>query len=269
MVLPLATTLNPDSYTSIHTTLAPSDYATLGSRLPTLLSQLLSGLTASGTIHFLDVSDIAQSLLSELKLAGFHVLPNPLDQGTVIAQKPTYSTSASFSLKQRGTSTSASVPLSSRKKTDSASKKALWTLSAPTSSMIDADALLTVEDKARPIPTCEPVNSAVPRRKKACKGCTCGLAELEEEELKRSNVVMLDGSIDGKAVEVTQDERERLIMAAKSAPKATSSCGSCFLGDAFRCADCPYRGEFAFNFKRIESFCLQYCCCRLACLQTG
>ena len=113
--------------------------------------------------------------------------------------------------------------------------------------MIDADALLTAEDKARPIPTCDPVNPAAPRRKKACKGCTCGLAELEEEEFKRSNVVMLDGSIDGKAIEVTQSERERLIMAAKSAPKATSSCGSCFLGDAFRCADCPYRGLPAFK----------------------
>lgn len=129
-----------------------------------------------------------------------------------------------------------------------ASKKALWSLtSAPSSTPpLTPDQLLTEADKARPA-GCEPVSKlgSGPRRKKACKNCTCGLAELEEEELRQSKVVMLDGTVDGEAKEVGGAEKERLVEAARRAPKATSSCGSCFLGDAFRCASCPYLGELS------------------------
>jgi hypothetical protein len=94
------------------------------------------------------------------------------------------------------------------------------------------------------VPTCEPVNASAPRRKKACKGCTCGLLELEAEEIKGGKVVVIDGTEGGSAVEVAQSEKDRLLTAAQNAPKATSSCGSCYLGDAFRCASCPYLGGF-------------------------
>lgn len=247
----LAITLGPDSYSSIHITLNRSDYETLAPHLSSLLSQLLLGLTPLGTLRLLNVADTIQEVLSELKLAGFNVPSSSSEQGMVHAQKPSYSPSASLSLAKKVTAASG-LPLLSRKKTDLAGKKALWSLNTPASSIIDAEALLTAEDKARPIPLCEPVTSATPRRKKACKGCTCGLAELEEEERKNSNVVVLDGSINGEAREMTQSERDRLIQAAKAAPKATSSCGSCFLGDAFRCEDCPYRGKRLFSILIIS-----------------
>jgi hypothetical protein len=123
-------------------------------------------------------------------------------------------------------------------------KAAIWSFTSPSTPTIDPSSLLQASDLARPVPTCEPVTSGVPKRKKACKGCTCGLAELEAEEAKKSKVVMLSGQVDGEAVVVSQDEKLRLLEAAKMASKATSSCGSCFLGDAFRCASCPYLGGY-------------------------
>jgi hypothetical protein len=219
--------------------------------LSDLLSQLLSGLSPLGMLHFLHLSSKLQTLRSEIILGGFTVLS--ANDGLITAQKPGYVPGTSFSLKTK---------YLNRTKTDPAAKKALWTSSTPSGPMIDAESLLTPADKARPVPTCEPVSASAPRRKKACKGCTCGLSELEEEEQKTSKIVLLDGSIDGEARVVAQDEKQRLINAAKAAPKATSSCGSCFLGDAFRCAGCPYLGIFyPFGFfSRTD-----YISCRSAC----
>jgi hypothetical protein len=206
-----------------------------------LLSQVLSGLIPLGTLHLLNLSTGLLTFPSELTLAGFNVLSALPDEGTIIAQKPAHSSGASLALKIKSAT---AAPLS-RRPVDperKSSKKALWTLSSPSTPSIDPESLLTSADRERPVPTCEPFNANAPRRKKACKNCSCGLAEFEQEELNQSKIVMLDGSIDGSTVEVAQDERERLIKAAKAAPKATSSCGSCFLGDAFRCASCPYLG---------------------------
>lgn len=237
-----ATTLEPSSYDSVHITLAPSDYQGLTQKLPQLLSQLLTGLTPLGTLHLINLTSAVRTLPSELTLAGFNVLSALPDEGTIIAQKPQHVASTSVPLKSRQPGA-----LLNRKKTDPAKKQALWALSSPSTPKIDPEALLTAEDKTRLTPACEPVRSSAPRRKKACKSCSCGLAELEEEERKLGKVVLLDGSQDGTAKEVSQDEKERLIIAAKAAPKATSSCGSCFLGDAFRCAGCPYLGLPAFK----------------------
>lgn len=240
-----ATTLVPSSYLSIYIVLTPSEYSSLLPNLQSLLSQLRDGLTPLGTLHLLNLSTSLLNFPQELTLAGFTILES-IGEGfdaQVIAQRPAHPTSIALP----ASPSSGAVPL--RRKADPArqsSKKALWALSSPSTPTIDAEALLTPADRARPVPTCEPVTANAPRRKKACKNCSCGLAEVEAEEVKTANVVLLDA--DG-AVEVGsgEAEKERLIAAAKAASKATSSCGSCFLGDAFRCAGCPYTGLPAFN----------------------
>jgi len=57
---------------------------------------------------------------------------------------------------------------------------------------------------------------------KTCKNCTCGRAELEAQ-----------------GGEVT---KKKLTLDMLESPGLESSCGSCGLGDAFRCSGCPYRG---------------------------
>jgi len=96
----------------------------------------------------------------------------------------------------------------------------VWTLSAMDAldddvELLDSDELLDEEDLKIPDPSSLKVCGTTGKRK-ACKNCSCGLAE----ELMADN------------------------------PKPTqpkSSCGSCYLGDAFRCASCPYLGMPAFK----------------------
>ncbi|KAJ6516174.1 cytokine-induced anti-apoptosis inhibitor 1, Fe-S biogenesis-domain-containing protein [Mycena sanguinolenta] len=233
-----ATTLEPSFYSSVHITLTGTEYELS----PSLLQQLRETLQPLGTLHLHNLSTDTTPFSSDLKLAGFTILST---DGMLLAQKPAHAAAASLPLKPN-TTAPAMVPLN-RKKTDPATKKALWALTAPTAPPIDAEALLTAADRARPVPTCEPAVEGVPRRKRACKNCSCGLRELEEEEARTAKVVLLDGAQDGEAKEVSQDEKARLVKAAQAASKATSSCGSCFLGDAFRCASCPYLGLPAFK----------------------
>ncbi|XP_045766679.1 anamorsin homolog [Maniola jurtina] len=79
--------------------------------------------------------------------------------------------------------------------------------------IIDSDVLLDEDDLKKPDQQSLRVCATTGKRK-ACADCSCGLAE----ELRGET---------------------------KDTPK--SSCGSCYLGDAFRCATCPYLGMPAFK----------------------
>ncbi|PWZ40647.1 Anamorsin [Zea mays] len=96
------------------------------------------------------------------------------------------------------------------------------------SDLIDEDSLLTEEDLKKPqLPVGRAPKSVnldqllgdceVGAAKKACKNCTCGRAEAEEKVGK-------------------------LELTAEQINNPQSACGSCGLGDAFRCGTCPYRG---------------------------
>lgn len=96
--------------------------------------------------------------------------------------------------------------------------------SALITDMVDEDSLIQPADFTKPTGyDCGPQTA----KKRACKNCTCGLAK-EEEEVRKE-----------------QAETKRITVDTLGA--TNSSCGSCSLGDAFRCPGCPYRGLPAFK----------------------
>ncbi|KAH8786177.1 Fe-S cluster assembly protein dre2 [Hyaloscypha finlandica] len=107
--------------------------------------------------------------------------------------------------------------------------------------LIDEDTLLTEEDLKRPVnipPECAP---RVGKRRRACKDCTCGLAEkiAAEDAAKRSNA-----EAQLKTLKLGVDDLAEVDFTVQG---KVGSCGNCSLGDAFRCDGCPYIGMPAFK----------------------
>ncbi|EGG23739.1 hypothetical protein DFA_05873 [Cavenderia fasciculata] len=99
--------------------------------------------------------------------------------------------------------------------------------SAGENDVIDENDLLSEQDKSlKPKTTLDDCEVGA-KGKKACKNCTCGRAEMED------------------AGEVK--EKPKLTKEMIENPGVGSDCGSCSLGDAFRCKGCPYRGLPAFK----------------------
>ncbi|EDW63658.1 anamorsin homolog [Drosophila virilis] len=164
--------------------------------------KLLHMLKPSGILHLFAYIGPAGSLLQEIKLSGFINCREDAVANTLTAEKPGYETGSS-------------ARLSFAKKTSSVN---VWKISGDDEELIDEEELLDEEDKQKPDPAGLRVCSTTGKRK-ACKNCSCGLAEeLESEKTTKT---------------VTEN--------------AKSSCGNCYLGDAFRCSTCPYLGMPAFK----------------------
>lgn len=87
-------------------------------------------------------------------------------------------------------------------------------------------------------PECRPKAG---KRRRACKDCTCGLSKkIENEEAgKRADA---DKALD--SMKLGQDDLAEVDFTVQG---KVGSCGSCALGDAFRCDGCPYIGLPAFK----------------------
>lgn len=82
-------------------------------------------------------------------------------------------------------------------------------------------------------PECQPKAG---KRRRACKDCSCGLAErlAAEDEAKRAAA---DEKL--KSVKLAVDDLAEIDFTVQG---KVGSCGNCALGDAFRCDGCPYVG---------------------------
>ncbi|KAL3230768.1 Fe-S cluster assembly protein DRE2 [Nakaseomyces bracarensis] len=105
---------------------------------------------------------------------------------------------------------------------------------------LDEDELLDEEDAKNlgsiTMITC---GKSKTKKKKACKDCTCGIKEMEEEEI--DNIRNQQDNI----VKFTEEELTEIDFTIEG--KKVGGCGSCSLGDAFRCTGCPYLGLPAFK----------------------
>lgn len=102
--------------------------------------------------------------------------------------------------------------------------------------LIDEDELMTEEDLNRPVqmpPECKPEPG---KKRRACKDCTCGLAERMEAQDKARRA---KADKDLNTLKLKSEDLNELDFTVQG---KTGSCGSCSLGDAFRCSDCPYIG---------------------------
>ena len=99
---------------------------------------------------------------------------------------------------------------------------------------IDEDALLTEKDKAKPTTAEGGDGVGCPPTRKPCKDCTCG--RKEEEEMKENNATPAKSAV--VKMDLENDPNDETFK---------SACGNCALGDAFRCAGCPYLGQPAFK----------------------
>jgi len=156
------------------------------------------------------------ALKRDLLLAGFVVSEGAdgsidgLGPLVVKGRKPVWETGSSFKLKKKVVEKPTNVV-----KDDIPDFKVQ--LVDDLDDLIDEDSLLTEEDLKKPnLPQAD--NCEVGKAgRKACKNCTCGRVEMEEK-------------------------KEKLGLASDLLDNPQSSCGSCGLGDAFRCSTCPYKG---------------------------
>ncbi|RKO93495.1 cytokine-induced anti-apoptosis inhibitor 1, Fe-S biogenesis-domain-containing protein [Blyttiomyces helicus] len=187
-----------------------------------------------GTPQDVDVSELAGLAVECWGVEGdvarvVGELAGKVQRVEVSARKPAYEVGAAAALPfgRKKAAAVAAAPVVVK------SKASVWTVSAndedEDEDLIDEDELIDEMDLVKPVLE----ECGVPGKKKACKNCSCGLAELEAAE--------------AEAAPAAPVKMEEVVVVVPKKKPIVSSCGNCYLGDAFRCGSCPYIGMPAFK----------------------
>lgn len=203
--------LPTSTYDEVYVFVLPDDYT---------MTTVLSVLKPNGKMLIetcIPTREAGQELCSELQLQGFMdtmVAKDPVTGDRfVTCSKPSWGTGEAVAIKLPKKSTAAAWKMG----TDDLAEDDL----------VDEDELLNDNLEITVGAGCgiDPETGKPIGKKKACKNCSCGLKEIEQEEAK------------------TGKTYDRVEVAAPT----NSACGSCYKGDAFRCASCPFLGKPAFE----------------------
>lgn len=184
------------------------------------LVKWLQLLAPGGELHLTMPAALASSFSGPLLLAGFvdTVISDGEGAGTVVvtAFKPKWELGAKASL-----APPTSVKEGLKPPTKTKPVKLWWKSSIADNDLINEDDLIHEDDLLLRDEIKKETSQKTKGASRACKGCTCGRKERE----------------------AAQDAG---IMSVGDEP-VKSACGSCYKGDAFRCASCPYLGQPAFE----------------------
>ena len=174
-------------------------------------------ILAKMTVEGITTREAGQEVSTDMKIQGFSNVVAASDGGErfVVCQKPAMEVGAS-------------APLQSTKSASTSAPVATWKMNTDDlaeDDLVEEDTLLNDGLSIQPM-SCDPHGeSKGGGKRRACKNCSCGLAELEASQ--------------------ASENKEDAIKQFKTSQN--SGCGNCSKGDAFRCASCPFLGKPSFK----------------------
>lgn len=169
-----------------------------------------------------------QALSVDLQIHGFLDIMAAKDPLTgerfVVCQKPAWEAGAAAVL-----STKATKESSSESKSQNGGKWKMDVDDLAEDDLVDESELLNqdgadIPEESKGSGCGEVVNG----KRRACKNCSCGLADMDDEEAAKVAQESKNATVEDKIIK-------------------SSACGNCYRGDAFRCASCPFKGKPAFE----------------------
>ncbi|KAG0026408.1 Anamorsin [Podila clonocystis] len=231
-------------------------------------ADLISALKISGFVEIVvvqqhkasqtEIRQLIQAWGAQIDAAA---LADQIEFVEISAKKPAYELGAAAALPwARKRVAKPAAPVAPAPPKPAVNKKAVWTIAAnddddDDAELEDEDDLLDETDLIKPTaeqlaaPDCGP-NSL---KKKKCKNCTCGMeseGEPDDVEMELAPAFGSAGPVPEEAIVSSKANRWKESAITEVVPKALqpkSSCGNCYLGDAFRCGSCPYTGMPAFQ----------------------